>query len=214
MEFYPLLFGKSPKSLLFVVLSVLSFSSQAKNSSQDVRVFKYQSKSGVTSFSDIEPVDTYYEMVRVGCFACKTSSQVDWYNTKLYPDSYHEEIVQASKQHDVEVSLVKAIIHAESHFRKDVVSKQGAQGLMQLMPETARELGVKNPFSPLQNIQGGVKHLAKLFKKYYGDIRLVAAAYNSGEGSVEKYQGIPPFPETKVYIERVAILHKRYQQAI
>ena len=81
------------------------------------------------------------------------------------------------------------------------------------MPETAKELGVRNPFEAKQNIQGGVKHLAKLFKKYYGNIKLIAAAYNSGEGTVKKYGGVPPYPETKVYIERVEILHKRYREA-
>lgn len=206
------MYGLSRKITFSTLLSVLSFSLFAQQSDQGARVYKYQSKSGVTSFSDIEPMELYYETVRVGCFACHVHSQVDWYNTKLYKQKYHAEIAEAAKLHDVDRHLIRAIIHAESHFRKDVVSKQGAQGLMQLMPATARELGVKNPFIAEQNIQGGAKHLAKLFKKYHGDIRMVAAAYNSGEGTVEKYGGIPPYKETKVYIERVEILHKRYQK--
>lgn len=183
------------------------------NKSDNARVYKYQSKKGVTSFSDIEPIDTFYEIAKIGCFACRVSSQVDWYETKLFTDVYLEEIEFSAAYYKVDPSLVRAIIHAESHFRKDVVSKQGAQGLMQLMPDTARELGVRNPFEAKQNIDGGVKHLSRLVKKYYGNIKLVAAAYNAGEGSVRKYNGIPPFPETKVYIERVEILHKRYQKA-
>ncbi len=196
-----------------MLLSFTSLWVQANSSQKDVQVFKYQSKSGVTSFSDIEPLDLYYETVKVGCFACRINSQVDWYATKLYTTEYQNEIEQAASLHDVDTHLVRAIIHAESHFRKDVVSKQGALGLMQLMPETAKELGVRNPFEAKQNIQGGVKHLAKLFKKYYGNIKLIAAAYNSGEGTVKKYGGVPPYPETKVYIERVEILHKRYREA-
>lgn len=198
--------------LFFIVISVAFGVHSAPSNVKNERVYKYQSKKGITSFSDIEPMDLYYETVKVGCFACHVNSQVDWYVTKLYTDEYREEIDYAAKLHNVEPHLVRAIIHAESHFRKDVVSKQGAQGLMQLMPETARELGVINPFEAQENIQGGVKHLAKLFKKYYGNIKLVAAAYNSGEGTVKKYGGIPPYPETKVYIERVEILHKRYRQ--
>ncbi len=200
------------KFLFFIVLSTAFGVQAAPKSDKNERVYKYQSKKGVTSFSDIEPIDMYYETVRVGCFACHLNSQVDWYVTKLYTDEYRDEIERAAKLHNVEQHLVRAIIHAESHFRKNVVSKQGAQGLMQLMPDTARELGVVNPFEAQENIQGGVKHLARLFKKYYGNIKLVAAAYNSGEGTVKKYGGIPPYPETKVYIERVEILHKRYRQ--
>ena len=85
---------------------------------------------------------------------------------------------------------------------------------MQLMPATAQELGVKNPFIAKQNIDGGVKHLAHLLKVYNGSNRLAAAAYNAGEGAVKKYSGIPPFAETKVYVERVEILYQRYQRAI
>jgi soluble lytic murein transglycosylase-like protein len=200
------------KLLFFIVLGSAMGAYAAPKSDKYERVYKYQSKKGITSFSDIEPIDMYYEVVKVGCFACHVNSQVDWYVTKLYPNVYRDEIEQAARLHNVEPHLVRAIIHAESHFRKDVVSKQGAQGLMQLMPATARELGVVNPFEAQENIQGGVKHLAKLFRKYYGNIKLVAAAYNSGEGTVKKYGGIPPYPETKVYIERVEILHKRYRQ--
>lgn len=180
----------------------------------DERVYRYTSKQGVLSFSDIEPVNTYYEEVKFGCYACGVYSQVDWLETKLYPDAYSKEIELSAKYYNVDANLIRAIIHAESHFRKEAVSKQGALGLMQLMPTTARELGVRDPFKPEQNIQGGVKHLAKLMKKYYGNIRMVAAAYNAGEGNVKKYNGIPPFEETKVYIERVEILHKRYNKLV
>ena len=195
--------------LLITITLVFSVSTPAEES-----VYRYHSKDGILSFSDIEPIDTYYETVKFGCYACGVYSEIDWLETKLYPDSYRKEIEGMADYYQVDANLVRAIIHAESHFRKDVISKQGAQGLMQLMPATARELGVVNPFDPQQNIRGGVKHLAKLMKKYYGNIRLVAAAYNAGEGSVRKYQGIPPFPETQVYIERVEILHKRYSKII
>ncbi|MFD2167694.1 lytic transglycosylase domain-containing protein [Thalassotalea euphylliae] len=182
--------------------------------SAEERVYRYHSKQGTLSFSDIEPIDTYYEEVKFGCYACGVYSEIDWLETKLYPDTFADEIEFAADLYEVDSSLVRAIIHAESHFRVKAISKQGAQGLMQLMPATARELGVHDPFTPQQNIQGGVKHLAKLMKKYNGNVRMASAAYNAGEGSVRKYGGIPPFPETKVYIERVEILHKRYKKLL
>jgi soluble lytic murein transglycosylase-like protein len=81
---------------------------------------------------------------------------------------------------------------------------------MQLMPATAKELGVRNSLSAQQNIKGGVKHLARLLKKYKGDNKLASAAYNAGEGAVKRHGGIPPYKETQVYVERVGILHQRY----
>lgn len=195
--------------LIATALSTFSLATIAED-----RIYRYTSADGVVSFSDIEPIDTYYEEVKFGCYACGIYSQVDWLETQLYPNAYANEIEVASDYYQVDANLVRAIIHAESHFRKEAISKQGALGLMQLMPDTARELGVSDPFQPEQNIQGGVKHLAKLMKKYYGNIRMVAAAYNAGEGNVRKYNGIPPFEETKVYIERVEILHKRYNKLL
>ncbi|NMP31844.1 lytic transglycosylase domain-containing protein [Thalassotalea sp. M1531] len=195
-----------------LLAALLSFST-ISIASED-RVYRYHSKNGTLSFSDIEPIDTYYEEVNFGCYACGVYSEIDWLETKLYPNAFADEIEEAARYYRVDANLVRAIIHAESHFRVNAISKQGAQGLMQLMPATARELGVRDPFTAKQNIQGGVKHLAKLMKKYYGNIRMVSAAYNAGEGNVKKYNGIPPFEETKVYIERVEILHKRYGKLI
>ena len=206
MELLKIMFGTKFSSLLLLTAIIVY---NTPSSAQE-RVYRYHSKQGVLSFSDIEPVDTYYEEVRFGCYACGVYSEINWLETKLYPDAFRDEIENAAQYYDVDANLVRAIIHAESHFRVNAISKQGAQGLMQLMPETARELGVHNPFTARENIQGGVKHLAKLMKKYYGNIRMVAAAYNAGEGNVKKYNGIPPFEETQVYIERVEILHKRY----
>ena len=201
------------RRLLLSIVATVVISSPVLATVQDKNVYRYTSKQGVTSFSDIEPIDSYYEVVKVGCFACKVHSQIDWYKTKLILNRFKQPIQQAAKRHNLDPALIRAIIHAESHFREAVVSKAGAQGLMQLMPATARELGVNNPFKGEQNIAGGAKHLARLMDKYYGDIRMVTAAYNAGEGNVEKYGGVPPFPETRVYIERVHILFNRYRKA-
>ncbi len=105
------------------------------------------------------------------------------------------------------------MIHAESAFNPKALSKSGAAGLMQLMPDTATEVGVKNVWHQQQNIQGGASYLSSLLKRYKGNIKLAMAAYNAGPGAVDKHQGIPPYTETQVYVERVVLLWSRYQKA-
>lgn len=109
---------------------------------------------------------------------------------------------QASEKYNVPEKLLKAVARAESGFQADAVSSCGAQGLMQLMPSTASALGVKNAFDPEQNVMGGAKYLSGLLNKY-GDAKLALAAYNAGSGNVAKYGGIPPFAETRNYVEKV-----------
>ncbi|TYK67441.1 lytic transglycosylase domain-containing protein [Colwellia echini] len=162
------------------------------------------------SFSDIEPMEVEFTVYRMDCYACEVDSLIDWRKAKLYLTPYQSEINQSALKYGIDPAYVRAVIHAESHFNYQAISKQGAQGLMQLMPATALELGVKNSFSAQQNIIGGVKHLSRLLKKYNGDNKLASAAYNAGEGAVKRYGGIPPYKETQVYVERVGILHKRY----
>ena len=200
--------------IAFWLLTIIFLLVFTNANAQETRVYKYKSANGVISFSDIEPLNTDFTEVRVGCYACELNSQVDWYNAKLYLSQYRHTIAKAAQRHNVEPAFIRAIIHAESHFDVNALSKQGAQGLMQLMPKTAKSLGVNNAFIAQQNINGGVKHLSTLLKKYQGDTRLVTAAYNAGEGAVKKYAGIPPFAETQVYVERVEILHKRYKKAV
>jgi soluble lytic murein transglycosylase-like protein len=119
-----------------------------------------------------------------------------------------------SRFHDVEPALVKAVIHAESAFNPRAISPKGARGLMQLMPQTAKEVGVKNSFEPRQNIYGGVRYLRKLLTKYRGDIALAIAAYNAGPGAVDNHSGIPPYAETKEYVRRVLALHHTYKTTL
>jgi len=128
-------------------------------------------------------------------------------------DDFAAEIAAASHTWGVEVHLVRAVIHAESAFNPRALSPKGAQGLMQLMPATAARFQVEDPFDPVQNIEGGVQYLAWLLDRFEGDVRLATAAYNAGEGAVDRYGGIPPFAETEAYVERVGDLAAAYRNA-
>ena len=112
----------------------------------------------------------------------------------------------------VSPALVTAVIETESSYNPRAVSPRGAMGLMQLMPDVARGLGVENPFEPEENIRGGVALLRRLLDKYHGDHRLALAAYNAGEGAVDRSGGMPDFPETREYVERVINAYRRNSQ--
>jgi len=145
------------------------------------------------------------------CYACGAKPGVDFANVRLNTEAYREEIAAAAARHGVDEAIVRAIIHAESAFNPNALSRVGAQGLMQLMPATARRFGVDNPFDAAQNIQGGVEYLAWLLKRFDGNLTYAAAGYNAGEGNVDKYNGVPPFSETQRYVQRVGVLAERYR---
>ncbi|HWR97765.1 MAG TPA: transglycosylase SLT domain-containing protein [Candidatus Methanoperedens sp.] len=127
----------------------------------------------------------------------------------LEAERYEGEITRLATDHGVDPALVKAVIKAESNYDNRAISRKGALGLMQLMPETARLRNVDNPFNPSENIEGGVRHLKYLLSTF-DDLRLVLAAYNAGENAVRKYGGVPPFPETKNYVAAVLSHYGRY----
>jgi len=145
------------------------------------------------------------------CYACAARPGVDFNTLRLNTSSYEAEIAAASRDYGVDQAIVRAIIHAESAFNPNALSRVGAQGLMQLMPATARRFGVGNAFDAAQNIRGGVQYLAFLLKRFNGDLSLVAAGYNAGEGAVDKYKGVPPYSETQRYVQRVGLLAQRYR---
>lgn len=177
-------------------------------------IFKYRDAAGVLHYTDRKPRNQRYVVLSIYCPACDPHSRVRWDSTKLNLTAYTDEINTASVAYGVDAALVRALIHAESSFNPDAQSRKGAQGLMQLMPATAGMYGVTDAFDAAQNINAGVQHLAMLIRDFNGDLKLAAAAYNAGEGAVRKYNGIPPYDETKVYVERVGILHKRYISGI
>lgn len=176
------------------------------------KVYKYK-LGGTTTFSDMPPSKGHYVVWRPSCFACDLGSTLDWQSTRLHLQVFGGLIEAASLEYAVDPALVRAVIHAESGFNPKARSRKGAVGLMQLMPATARALGVLDSGAPAQNIRGGVEYLADLLARFKGDISLAAAAYNAGPQAVEKYAGIPPYAETMVYVQRVKILHQRYQRS-
>ena len=120
-------------------------------------------------------------------------------------------VIKAANRHNVDPAMVMAIIMAESSYNPKAISKKGARGLMQLMPNTARSLGVKDSFNPEHNINAGVRYFKKLLNQFEGDVELALAAYNAGSRKVREHRGIPPFGATKVYVKKVIKYYKYYK---
>jgi soluble lytic murein transglycosylase-like protein len=148
------------------------------------------------------------------CVACDLHSTIHWGRVALNLTAYNDTIRAASLEYGVDEAFLRAIIHAESAFNPRALSIKGAQGLMQLMPGTASDMGVLDAFDADQNIRGGARYLSLLLQDFHGNERLAAAAYNAGRGAVQRYNGVPPYAETKVYVERVGTLRQRYGAAI
>ncbi len=182
----------------------------------------YRNSYGQLLFSDEEVERTGYTFVRtLGSLAFAPPSALDESRKLNSPPQYNKRtnrydqyIKQAAYRHNVDAALVKAVIHAESAFNRKAVSHAGAEGLMQLMPRTAASYDVTDPFNPRQNINAGTKHLKYLMKLFNNDIDLVLAAYNAGQANVWKYNGIPPFKETRNYVVKVKKLKARYEAQI
>ena len=180
-------------------------------------VYRYE-KDGVVHYTNVRPrgvasakkLFSYVE----ACYACGALPGVDFGRISLNTSAYSTEIRTAAQQYGVEEAIVRAIIHAESAYRANAVSRAGARGLMQLIPATATRFGVVDSFDPGQNIAGGVKYLAFLLKRYNSNLTLAAAAYNAGEGAVDRNGGVPPYAETQRYVQRVGQLADRYRTAL
>jgi soluble lytic murein transglycosylase-like protein len=140
---------------------------------------------------------------------------IDLFKEEYFRDHvpYGSIIYREAKKNGLSPELVAAIVHTESDFRASLVSHKSAQGLMQIIPDTARTLGVANPFDPEQNIAAGTRYYRYLLNRFQNE-RLALAAYNAGEGNVERFGGIPPFTETREYIEKVNTRTGRYRQRV
>jgi soluble lytic murein transglycosylase-like protein len=183
-------------------------------------VYRVVHRDGSVEFTNIEPAGGAGQNVTrlftyiATCMACNLHSPINWGTVRLDLTDYADVIHAASVESGVDEALIRAIIHAESAFNSRAMSLKGAQGLMQLMPGTANDMGVLDAFDPAQNIRGGTRYLGLLMKNFNGDVRLAAAAYNAGPAAVQHYNGVPPFAETQVYVQRVGELLQRYNKAM
>jgi soluble lytic murein transglycosylase-like protein len=130
------------------------------------------------------------------------------------PNAYDRLIRRMAGRHKVDAALVKAVMHVESAFNPHAVSHKGAQGLMQVMPETGQRYGAEDLFDPVQNVEAAVLYLKDLQKMFKNNTRLVLAAYNAGENAVLRYRGIPPYRETRGYVRKVLGMHRQYAATI
>ena len=166
-------------------------------------IYSYIDGKGVIHFSNV-PVNPRFRL-----FSPETSDIIDYENEahKLEPH-----IQDASQKYKVDPALIRAVIKVESNFNPQAISPSGALGLMQLMPETAEKMGVKDVFDPEQNIIGGTKYLKYLLTIFNEDLFLSLSAYNAGENIVKKYMTIPPYEQTKNFVKKVLKNFKKYKQ--
>lgn len=177
-------------------------------------IFIYASADGQKLISDHPVRQTGYRLIAEK----KTLRNVGriMANRYIYTtghSQFKETIEEVSNRHGIDPTLVEAVIRTESGFDPTALSKKGAAGLMQLSDETASHYHVFDSLSPEENINAGVKHLSMLISRYKGDLPLVLAAYNAGETAVAKFDGVPPYPETRRYIKKVLRFHRQYWQS-
>ena len=146
---------------------------------------------------------------KVGAAPVASAGATAW---KGEPKDYDGMIKEAAQKHGVDEALVRAVIRQESAFNPKATSGCGAKGMMQLMDPTAQDLGVKNSYDPHENIMGGTKYLRQLLDRFNGNTTKAIAGYNAGPGAVEKYGGLPPFPETQDYVTKVMGYYQSYKQ--
>ena len=168
-------------------------------------IYRYVDANGTIHFTNT-PTTPRYQLFKKS----RTKRSVGAINTARYDHL----IKEVSERHSINPALVKAVIKAESNFDPYAVSKKGAQGLMQLMPGTMKDLKVYNPFHPRDNINGGVKFLKQLLVRFNNDLPLSLAAYNAGPTVVEQYEAIPPYQETQHYVKKVLNYFDRYRQEL
>ncbi len=174
--------------------------------------YKYVDADGVMHITNVPTSTKYKWMMREKkTYAVKTAA---YYKAGPYSgnkNAYADIIEESAARYGIDASLVKAVVKAESDFRVDAVSAAGARGLMQLMPDTAATLGVKDIHDPEENIDGGTRHLRRLLNAFDWDLKLALAAYNAGEKAVEKYGAVPPYEETRDYVKRVLYYYRQYK---
>lgn len=174
--------------------------------------YAYTDDEGVVHFTNVPTSSKYKWVMREKKnYSLEDSGAISTIRRDI--SSFDNIIFNTSLRYGVDPTLVKAIVKAESDFDTRAVSHKGAKGLMQLMPETARLMGVKNIHDPEENVEGGIRYLSKLLKMFNFEIPLAVAAYNAGENAVLKYGNIPPFSETQNYVKKVMHYHRLYSDS-
>ncbi len=175
-------------------------------------IYRYVDEDDIVHFTDA-PTDKRFKIFMRDLKKDKELRTKLKYASSVNPAEFEQLIKTCSDKYGVNQCLVKAVIHAESGYNPNAVSSKGASGLMQLMPATAKSLKVADRFNPKDNVEGGVKYLRFLLDTFRGDVSLAVAAYNAGLNKVAKYGGIPPYNETRTYVNRVLSYMKSYQES-
>ena len=206
------------KYIFALCLGTMGFLNCTVSSYAGQTIYQFKDNNGTTlltnkkkaEYSHLKVVKaTYYPDSNIHSYSNWGSSEASVLPSySRNKNAFDQLIRQAAQQHGISEGLIKAVMHTESGFNINARSPVGAQGLMQLMPATARRFNVSNAYDPQQNILGGAKYLSWLLKRFNGNTQLAVAAYNAGEGNVDKYGGVPPFRETQDYVRRVT---SRYQ---
>ena len=165
-------------------------------------IYMYRDADGVLHFTNV-PASTKYRLY--------IRNRKPAFNTSPGTKKYDGIIQDAARRYGVDFSLLKAIIRAESSFNPQAISRKGARGLMQIMPQNFRTLEIQDPFDPKQNIMGGARYFRSLLDRYEGKVALTLAAYNAGPTAVDRYRRIPPYVETQDYVEKVLRYYKYYK---
>lgn len=173
-------------------------------------IYRYEDDDGIVHFTDA-PTDKRFKVFMRDLKKDHELRTKLKYARSVNPAEYEQLIKDCSEKYGVDSCLVKAVIHAESGYNPNAVSNKGASGLMQLMPATAKSLKVADRFNPKDNVEGGVKYLRFLLDTFRGDVSLAVAAYNAGLSKVARYGGIPPYAETRTYVNRVLSYMQSYQ---
>lgn len=189
------------RAAAFVALATLLVLAGAGRAEAQAVLYRYVDERGVVHFTDT-PADARWAKVSL---RKPMGPSID----RKRPSDYDPVIQRTARMHGLPPALVKAVIRAESNFDPAARSHKGAIGLMQLMPGTAREMGVEDPWEAEENVRGGTRYLRTMVNRY-GDVKLALAAYNAGPDAVDRYGGVPPYRETQEYVQRVLAYYRKY----
>lgn len=199
--------GVAGKYIFMTVAGMMLFCFQQTSHAD---IYRYEDEEGIVHFTDA-PTDKRFKIFMRDIKKDKQLRTILRMSRSVNPAEYDHIIKTSSDKYGVSASLIKAVIHAESGYNPNAVSHKGASGLMQLMPGTAKSLKVNNRFDPKDNVEGGVKYLRFLLDTFKGDVSLALAAYNAGLSKVAKFGGIPPYAETRNYVNKVLSYMNSYQ---